>query len=44
MDGNFKFITLENQLEMDFVGDGQDRITIDCKAQDEAGKQANFYL
>ena len=37
LDDGFKFSTLEDQLEMDFVGDGLGHIHIDCKAQDQAG-------
>jgi hypothetical protein len=37
LDGSFTFTTLEQQLQMNFVGDGLGHISIDCKAQDDAG-------
>ena len=37
LNGTAKFSTLEEQLEMEFTGDGLGHFQVECKAVDEAG-------
>ena len=46
LNGTVKFSTLEDQLKMEFIGDGLGHFQVDCKAVEEAGvgSELNFII